>query len=310
MRIIKETKIEFMNQRKIGFILSGTVLIAGLLSLLINQGPKLSIDFKGGTLVSVQYNSFIEISDVKNSLKSFSIDGKNFDFSNEEVKYFGSQSAISVRIPLIENPPDNFAQNIVDHLYNSFPNKISDDRNTFVLNKGSVGPKIGAELSGKAVMAILSSLFLILLYISFRFEFKFALGAIAALTHDVLITLGIFSIMRYEISLPVIAAFLTIVGYSLNDTIVIFDRIRENIKSSNKTNYDSIINRSINESLSRTLVTSLTTFFVVFILWFFGGEVINTFAFAMIVGVIIGTYSSIYVASPIVLLLNEKYPSR
>jgi len=159
-------------------------------------------------------------------------------------------------------------------------------------------------------MAILSSLVLILLYISFRFEFKFALGAIAALTHDVLITLGIFSILRYEISLPVIAAFLTIVGYSLNDTIVIFDRIRENIKSSTKTNYDSIINKSINESLSRTLVTSLTTFFVVFILWFFGGEVINTFAFAMIVGVIVGTYSSIYVASPIVLLLNEKYPSK
>ena len=116
--------------------------------------------------------------------------------------------------------------------------------------------------------------------------------------------------MRYEISLPVIAAFLTIVGYSLNDTIVIFDRIRENIKSSIKNNYDSIINKSINESLSRTLVTSLTTFFVVFILWFFGGEVINTFAFAMIIGVIIGTYSSIYVASPIVLLLNEKYPSK
>ena len=310
MRIIKETKIEFMSQRKFGFILSGTLLIAGLLSLLINQGPKLSIDFKGGTLVSVQYNSNVEISDVKNSLKSFSIDGKNFDFSSEEVKYFGSQSAISVRIPLIENAPDNFAQNIVDHLYNSFPNKVSEDRNAFVLNKGSVGPKIGAELSGKAVMAILSSLILILLYISFRFEFKFALGAIAALTHDVLITLGIFSIMRYEISLPVIAAFLTIVGYSLNDTIVIFDRIRENIKSSTKTNYDSIINKSINESLSRTLVTSLTTFFVVFILWFFGGEVINTFAFAMIVGVIVGTYSSIYVASPIVLLLNEKYPSK
>ena len=310
MRIIKETKIEFMGQRKFGFILSGTLLIAGLLSLLINQGPKLSIDFKGGTLVSVQYNSNIEISDVKNSLKSFSINGENFDFSSEEVKYFGSQSAISVRIPLIENAPDNFAQNIVDHLYNSFPSKVSEDKNVFVLNKGSVGPKIGAELSGKAVMAILSSLFLILLYISFRFEFKFALGAIAALTHDVLITLGIFSIMRYEISLPVIAAFLTIVGYSLNDTIVIFDRIRENIKLSNKTNYDSIINKSINESLSRTLVTSSTTFFVVFILWFFGGEVINTFAFAMIVGVIIGTYSSIYVASPIVLLLNEKYPSK
>ena len=306
MRIIKETKIEFMSQRKFGFILSGIVLIAGLLSLLINQGPKLSIDFKGGTLVSVQYNSNIEISDVKNSLKSFSINGENFDFSSEEVKYFGSQSAISVRIPLIENAPDNFAQNIVDHLYNSFPSKVSEDRNVFVLNKGSVGPKIGAELSGKAVMAILSSLFLILLYISFRFEFKFALGAIAALTHDVLVTLGIFSIMRYEISLPVIAAFLTIVGYSLNDTIVIFDRIRENLKSSRNQAYSVIVNNSINESLSRTVITSLTTFVVVFILWVFGGEVIHNFAFAMIVGVIVGTYSSIYIASTLVIYLHEK----
>jgi preprotein translocase subunit SecF len=155
-------------------------------------------------------------------------------------------------------------------------------------------------------MAILSALALILLYISIRFEFKFALGAIAALTHDILITLGMFSLLSYEISLPIIAAFLTIVGYSLNDTIVIFDRIRENLKASRNQAYSSIVNNSINESLSRTVITSLTTFLVVFILWLFGGEVIHNFAFAMIVGVIVGTYSSIYIASTLVIYLHEK----
>ena len=309
MRIIQDTNIDFMRQRKLGFIFSTFLLAAGIVSLLINNGPKLSIDFKGGTLVSVQYTTDMNIPDVRNSLKNIKISGQEFDFSTEEVKFFGDPSAVSIRIPLIDNSPDNFAQKIVDHLYDSFPNKVPEEKTNFVLNKGSVGPKIGAELSGKAVMAILSSLALILLYISIRFQFRFALGAIAALTHDVLITLGIFSILNYEISLPVIAAFLTIVGYSLNDTIVIFDRIRENLKSSNKLDYPKNINQSINESLSRTLITSLTTFFVVFILWFFGGEVINSFALAMIIGVIIGTYSSVYVASPIVLLLNEKYPS-
>ena len=309
MRIIQDTNIDFMRQRKLGFIFSSFLLTAGILSLLINNGPKLSIDFKGGTLVSVQYNSDMNIPDIRTSLKNIKISGQEFDFSAEEIKFFGDPSAVSVRIPLVENSPDNFAQKIVDHLYESFPNKVPEEKTNFVLNKGSVGPKIGAELSGKAIMAILSSLALILLYISIRFQFRFALGAIAALTHDVLVTLGIFSILNYEVSLPVIAAFLTIVGYSLNDTIVIFDRIRENLKSSNKLDYLKTINQSINESLSRTLVTSLTTFFVVFILWFFGGEIINSFALAMIIGVIIGTYSSVYVASPIVLLLNEKYPS-
>ena len=176
----------------------------------------------------------------------------------------------------------------------------------FILNKGSVGPKIGSELSGKALMAIISALGLILLYISIRFEFRFAIGAIAALGHDIFITLGLFSLLGYEISLPIIAAFLTIVGYSLNDTIVIFDRIRENIKVLKRETYTKIINQSINESLSRTIVTSLTTFVVVMVLWLFGGEVIHNFALAMIIGVIVGTYSSIYVASPIVIYLHDK----
>jgi len=305
MRIIKDTNIDFMQQRKLAFIISVVVILSGVISLLVNGGPKLSIDFKGGTLVSVQYNEDMDITAVRSAMGKLSVDGQNFDFSREEIKHFGDLGAVLIRVPHIDDSPQNFAQKIVDHLYNSFPGMVPEDKSDFILGKGTVSPKIGSELSGKAIMAIISALGLILLYISIRFEFRFALGAIVALTHDVFVTLGLFSLLGYEISLPIIAAFLTIVGYSLNDTIVIFDRIRENIKSSKKESYNTIVNRSVNESLSRTIVTSLTTFLVVFILWFFGGEVIHNFALAMMIGVIVGTYSSIYIASPIVIQLHE-----
>ncbi len=306
MRILKNSNFDFMSKKIFALGLSGLIVFAGIFSLLMNGGPKLSIDFKGGTLVAVQYNKDIKVEDVRSKMSNINIDGQKFDFSKEEVKYFGSKSAVSIRVPHIENSPSNFAQKIAVHLFQSFPNQVPEDMTKFVLSKGKISPKIGSELSGKAVMAIFSALALILLYISVRFEFKFALGAIAALTHDILITLGMFSLLSYEISLPIIAAFLTIVGYSLNDTIVIFDRIRENLKSSRNQAYSVIVNNSINESLSRTVITSLTTFVVVFILWVFGGEVIHNFAFAMIVGVIVGTYSSIYIASTLVIYLHEK----
>lgn len=189
---------------------------------------------------------------------------------------------------------------------NAFPNRVPEDENDFILSIEKVGPKIGAELSGDAIMAIIWALLLILIYISFRFEFKFAVGAIMALSHDILVTLGIFSILDYEISLAIVAAFLTIVGYSLNDTIVIFDRIRENLKALKKSTLDMVVNQSINESLSRTIITSLTTFFVVLILFLVGGEVIHSFSFAMIIGVIVGTYSSIFVASPVIIKMSSE----
>jgi len=305
MRILKNSSFDFMGKKSIALAISATIVLAGIGSLILNGGPKLSIDFKGGTFVAVEYTENIMVEDVRSKMGELDIDGQKFDFSKEEVKHFGSNSAVSVRVPHIENSPSNFAQKIAVHLFESFPDKRPETMTEFVLSKGIISPKIGSELSGKAVMAIFSALALILLYISIRFEFKFALGAIAALTHDVLITLGIFSLLSYEISLPIIAAFLTIVGYSLNDTIVIFDRIRENLKSSKRDSYTSVVNRSINESLSRTIITSLTTFVVVMILWLFGGEVIHNNCFAMIVGVIVGTYSSIYIASPLVIFLHE-----
>ena len=306
MQIIKESKIDFINNSRFTVFLSGALLLAGIFSLVINNGPKLSIDFKGGTLISVQYTKSVNINDFRNQLKNMNINGQIFDLSTSEIKHFGNKSNVSIRISNMENEPENFSQNFINFLKNIYPQEIPLNEDDFILSIDKVGPKIGSELSGKAVMAILYAITLILIYISFRFEFIYAIGAIAAITHDVIITLGIFSILGYEISLSIVAAFLTIVGYSLNDTIVIFDRIRENMKTRKKDPVADTVNKSINESLSRTIVTSLTTLMVVITLYIFGGEVIHYFSFALIIGVLVGPYSSIFVASLIVVYMQPK----
>tara|TARA_B100001741_G_scaffold300353_1_gene287521 strand:- start:144 stop:1070 length:927 start_codon:yes stop_codon:yes gene_type:complete len=306
MRIVKDTNIDFMSRTFIASCISALLIIIGAVSLITNGGPKLSIDFKGGTLVAVNFTEPVDINKIRSSISSVSIDGQNFDFSKEEIKHFGDESNVAIRIASLENEPPRFANRVAESLASIYPNLLPSEKSDFILSIDKVGPKVGAELSSDAILAILYALGFILIYISIRFELKYAIGAIAALTHDVLITLGVFSILGYEISLAVIAAFLTIVGYSLNDTIVIFDRVRENVKSLKGSSMESVINQSINDSLSRTIVTSLTTFLVVFILFLVGGEVIHTFSFAMIVGVIIGTYSSIFVASPIVIKMDKK----
>ena len=306
MQIIKNSKIDFINNSRFTILLSGALLLAGIFSLIINNGPKLSIDFKGGTLVAVQYTKPININNLRSELKTVTINGQKFDFSTSEIKHFGNKSNVSIRIANMEDEPENFSQNFIDFLRNIYPDSLPENKDEFILLLDTLSPKIGSELSGKAIMAILYALTLILIYISFRFEFIFAIGAIAAIAHDVIITLGIFSILGYEISLPIVAAFLTIVGYSLNDTIVIFDRIRENMKTRKKDPVAATVNKSINESLSRTIVTSLTTLMVVITLYIFGGEVIHYFSFALIIGVLVGTYSSIFVASLIVVYLQPK----
>ena len=306
MQIIKNSKIDFMNKSRFTILLSGALILAGIFSLIINNGPKLSIDFKGGTLVAVQYTKPININDLRSQLKNVNINGQSFDFSTSEIKHFGDNSNVSVRIANLENEPEKFSQNFIDILKNIYPDALPEDKDDFILSIDKVSPKVGSELSGKPIMAIIYAITLILIYISFRFEFTYAIGAIAAIAHDVIITLGVFSILGYEISLAVIAAFLTIVGYSLNDTIVIFDRIRENMKALKRESVVSIVNKSINESLSRTVVTSFTTLFVVLRLYFFGGEVIHYFSFALIIGVLVGTYSSIFVASLIVVYMQPK----
>ena len=303
MKFMENTKINFMKFKTIGFGLSSAMAIGSILLLLM--GVNLGIDFKGGTTIGVSFSEDISIEEIRSSLKTVSINDTNFDLSAEEIKYFGSNSDVMIKIKTLENEPENFGQLVINHLYGSLNSKVPENKNDFILSLGSVSPKVGSELSGKALWSVISALVLILFYISVRFEFRFALGAILALVHDVIITLGIFSLTGFEITLSTVAAFLTIVGYSLNDTIVILDRIRENMKSSGTVMFESTINKSINQSLSRTLITSLTTLLVIIVLLIYGGEVIRPFSFTMLVGVIIGTYSSIYIASALLATIYQ-----
>jgi preprotein translocase SecF subunit len=303
MKFMENTKINFMKFKTIGFGLSSAMAIGSILLLLM--GVNLGIDFKGGTAIGVSFSEDISIEEIRSSLKTVSINNTSFDLSTEEIKYFGSNSDVMIKIKTLENEPENFGQLVINHLYGSLNSKVPENKNDFILSLGSVSPKVGSELSGKALWSVFSALVLILFYISVRFEFRFALGAILALVHDVIITLGIFSLTGFEITLSTVAAFLTIVGYSLNDTIVILDRIRENMKSSGTVMFESTINKSINQSLSRTLITSLTTLLVIIVLLMYGGEVIRPFSFTMLVGVIIGTYSSIYIASALLATIYQ-----
>ena len=293
MRFLKETNIDFLSMRRFGFVISGSFILAGIVSLLLQGGPRLSIDFTGGTLAQIRFEEAPDIAKVRSALESL-------DVGIGEVQTFGTPNEILIRLQVSQNA-ENLTTELKAALQAQFPGQSIDFRRV-----ETVGPKIGSELKGKAFFAVFTAIIGILIYISIRFELKFAIGAIAALIHDVLITLGVFSILNYEISLAIIAAFLTIVGYSLNDTIVVFDRVRENMKLLKNIDHKTIFNKSINESLSRTIITSLTTFAVVFTLYIAGGEVIRYFAFAMIVGVIVGTYSSIYVASPVVFLWQQR----
>ena len=292
MKFLTETNIDFLSMRRFGFVISGSFIVAGIISLLLQGGPLLSIDFTGGTLAQIRFEEAPDIAKVRSAVEAL-------DVGIGEVQTFGTPNEILIRLQLSQNS-ENLTSELKAALQAQFPDQNIDFRRV-----ETVGPKIGSELKGKAFFAVFTAIIGILIYISIRFELKFAIGAIAALIHDVLITLGIFSILNYEISLAIIAAFLTIVGYSLNDTIVVFDRVRENMKLLKNIDHKTIFNKSINESLSRTIITSLTTFAVVFILYIAGGEVIRYFAFAMIIGVIVGTYSSIYVASPVVFLWQQ-----
>ena len=287
MEFLVGTQVNFLGHRRAAFILSAILIVAGLISLLAQGGPKLGIDFQGGTLLQVRFESPISADRIRDTLAGMG-------FADAEIQHFGGDREAIIRIKE-EASEGDVAGGVIEALNRANPGNRAEMR-----REELVGPKVGRELRTKATMAIVYALIGILIYISLRFEFKFAVGAVAALVHDVVITLGMFSLTGREISLPVIAAFLTIVGYSLNDTIVVYDRIRENKRKLYGRSFVDIVNTSLNESLSRTMVTSLTTLLVVVCLFFFGGEVIKDFAFALMVGVVVGTYSSLYVASPLV----------
>ena len=294
-QLIKDTEIDFLSKRKIAMMVSGLLIVIGIAATIFHGGPDYSIDFLGGTEIHVRFSDAPQISEIRSALS-------DIGFGNAEIKQFGSPQDILIRVEQQEAGTE-ISQPILDTLGSKF-SSLSPE----MLSRDIVGPKIGQELRSKTIWAILIALGLILIYIWIRFEFVFGIGAVAALFHDVLITFGLFSLLRLEISLAVIAAFLTIVGYSLNDTIVVFDRIRENIKNLRREQFTTVLNRSINQSLNRTVVTSLTTLLVVVVLYVFGGEVLRGFSFALLIGVVVGTYSSIFIATPLLALLKEREP--
>ena len=288
MRFLKKTNINFFSKQKFTAFLSTALIIAGIASLIMKGGPLLSIDFTGGTVAQVKFENPVELGQLRNTLSEYG-------FKGAEIVEFGSPDEV-----LIKTQFSGSSSEISEKLALALGN-------TFTLRRvESVGPKIGKELQNDALKAIGLALLLILIYITFRFDRYYALGSVMALIHDVLITLGVFSLLDYEINLSIIAAFLTIVGYSLNDTIVVFDRIRENIPKYLKKTLNDVVNLSLNETLNRTVITSLTTMMVVVILFVWGGKVINLFAFALIVGIFIGTYSSLFVASPVMVFFEKR----
>ncbi len=296
MRFFGKTSFDFVGWRRSAFILSAILIVAGLVSLAIKGGPDLSIDFEGGVLLHLRFEKPVSTGEVRAALEKVG-------YGKSEIQTFESGNEVLIRAPVSEEV--DVTQVLKKAISEAFP-----DNKTDVMREEIVGPKIGSELGKRAVVAIIVSLCAILLYVGWRFEFRFAVAAVAALFHDVLITLGLFSLTGREISLAVIAAFLTIVGYSLNDTIVVFDRIREDLRKYHRERFEKVINASINETLSRTVITSLTTLIVVLFLFFMGGEVLRDFSFALLVGVIVGTYSSIFVASPILVEWHIKSPLR
>ena len=284
LKLIKD--IKFSNFYKTTNILSLILIILSIF-VLFYKGLNLGVDFKGGTLIELRSpNSIINISDIRSSFLQMNLGEVN-------VKKFGKENDFLVKIQTTSIDDENFIKSINDKLSENLGASVNFRR------VENVGPKVSKELLNAGLLAITLSLAAMLFYIWIRFEWQFSLGAIIALIHDVIITVGIFSFLSYEINLSIVAAVLTIVGYSMNDTVVIFDRIRENLKKYLKMSISDISNLSTNQTLSRTLITSVTTLLALLSIFIFGGEILKGFSFAMILGVLVGTYSSIFIATPV-----------
>jgi len=287
----KAFNIDFLGKRKAAVILSSVLLLISIVSL-FGKGMELGIDFTGGTLVEVGYQQPVDLAQVRKVLDSSG-------FKAASAQHFGTSKDLLIRLA-----PQEGTNNA------ELSNRLMDSLDTEGLAGPElrrvefVGPQVGEELTEKGGLALLYAIFGILIYVAWRFEYRFALASVAALLHDVILTLGFFSLFGLEFGLTVLAAVLAVIGYSLNDTIVVFDRIRENFRKMRKGTPAQVMNKSLNQTLSRTVMTSITTLLVLIALGLFGGEIIHSFAIALIVGVLVGTYSSIFIASPVVLGLG------
>jgi preprotein translocase subunit SecF len=297
MEIIKtQTNYNFVQLMKPAVILSLAVIIIGIASLIWHGGPNYGIDFAGGTLIQIKFKNDIHADKIREAFKKAGFEGSIIqDYGPKEVL---------VRTPESGAKTDDLTSQVKKGLDAAF-----GVENYEVRRIEMVGPKVGRDLTRKAILAIIFSWLGILVYVGIRFEFRYALGGIIALVHDVLVTITFLSLFNKEFDLNIVAALLTIVGYSINDTIVIFDRIRENARKNIRQALNDIINSSVNQTLSRTILTSLTVLIVLLVLFFFGGQVIHDFTFALIVGTLSGVYSTVFIASPIVLLFEKIKPS-
>jgi len=299
MEIFKRpTEIDFMGKMRAALIFSGILILTSLISVGVQGGLKFGIDFSGGTLIQLQFKTAPDINNIRDGLKTIGL-------GESTIQEFGTKNDILIRVQRSEEK----LEEVGSQVKNSLKDKFNLDDIT-VERVEMVGPKVGQDLREKALLSIIYAIIGIVIYISWRFEFQYAIAAIIALIHDVLITMGAFSIADKEFTLVIIAAFLTIIGYSLNDTIVIFDRIRENMRRRGKIPLMELINTSINQTLSRTLLTSGTTLLVVLALFFLGGAIIHDFSFALLVGIVIGTYSSIFVASVFLVYWEAKFKDK
>ena len=286
MKIISsETHFDFMGKIKMAMTISGLMILIGLGSIALSGGLKYGIDFSGGTLIQLQFKTAPDIELIRDGLKTIGL-------GESTIQEFGTKRDILIRVQRSEEKLEAVGSQVRNSLGEKF-NKAD----ITIERVEMVGPQVGRDLREKALLSILYAIIGIVIYISWRFELQYAIAAIIALIHDVLVTMGAFSILDKEFTLVNVAAFLTIIGYSLNDTIVVFDRIRENLRRKGKNTLAQIINTSINQTLSRTLLTSGTTLLVVVALFVFGGEIIHDFSFALLVGILVGTYSSIFIAS-------------
>jgi preprotein translocase subunit SecF len=283
--IKKQTHIDFMGKFKAALMVSGLLILVGIGSIVMHGGLKFGIDFEGGTLVQLKFPEAPAIDSIRSVLK-------DIELGDSTIQEFGSPDTILIRVERADGELKEMGSRIKQAL-----EEKKGFTGIIIERVEMVGPKVGNDLRMKALLSILYAIIGIVIYISWRFEFQYAIAAIIALIHDVLITMGAFSVLDKEFTLVVVAAFLTIIGYSLNDTIVVFDRIRENTRRRSKESLSDIINTSINQTLSRTLLTSGTTLLVVVALFFLGGEIIHDFSFSLLVGVVVGTYSSIFIAS-------------